>query len=135
MKRVGIALIALLCAGCADTLLGPAASKDNVAIFDEVWREFDLHYSFFGVKRIDWDSLGAHYRPLAAGASTDTELARVLGHMLDELRDVHVALTPGAERETMRQLARADTASTFFAQSVVFSRYVPSSRYTSARHT
>jgi carboxyl-terminal processing protease len=134
VRRLTLTLVLLFSAGCADAFLGPAIAKDNGAVFDEVWREFDLHYSFFGVKRINWDSLGAHYRPLAVNASTDAEFAGVLGRMLDELHDVHVALTPGLAKETMRQLARSDTASTYFAQGVVFDRYVTSSRYTSARH-
>ena len=134
MRRLGLTLALLLSVGCADAFLGPSAAKDNGALFDELWREFDLHYSYFGVKHVNWDSLGAHYRPLAVSAQTETQFASVLNRLLGELHDVHVALSTGAERESMRQLARADTASTYFVQSVVFNRYVPSSRLTSANH-
>jgi C-terminal processing protease CtpA/Prc len=134
MKRLCLALALMVSTGCADTFLGPSPAKDNGALFDEVWREFDLHYSYFAVKHINWDSLGAHYRPLALSASTETQFASVLAHMLGELHDAHVALTPGAEHATLRQLVGPDTATTYFVQSVVFNRYVPSSRYSAQRH-
>lgn len=135
MSRLCRALtLLLLCAGCADAFIGPSPAKDHGALFDELWREFDLHYSHFAVKRVNWDSLGAHYRPLAVHASTEAEFARVLASMLGELHDVHVALTPGVDGAPMRQIESADTATTYFTQSVVFSRYVPSSRYSSEGH-
>jgi C-terminal processing protease CtpA/Prc len=124
----------LLCAGCGGALLGPAPSDNYAALFDDVWRQFDLHYAQFDLRRVNWDSVGARYRPQALAARSDAELAAVLGRMLGELRDVHVSLTPFGPGSTIRSVARFDTAATNFSADVVFERYVVLSAFTNERH-
>jgi C-terminal processing protease CtpA/Prc len=99
-----------------------------------VWRAVDLHYSFFQLKKVNWDSVGAHYRPLALAASADREFAVVLSQMLRELKDVHVSITPTGTAGTTRYMAASDTARTYFAWDLVSRRYVPASRTTPGGH-
>ncbi|MEO7086783.1 MAG: S41 family peptidase [Gemmatimonadaceae bacterium] len=125
-RAIGLALGACVAVttACSDALVGPAPSTDRGAIFDEVWHQFDLHYSFFQLKKINWDSLGGVYRPEAEAASTDDQLASVIANMLAELKDVHVSLTPTGVTAPMRYLSTADTTQTFFDASVIANRYV-----------
>ncbi len=121
----------MLAAGCSGDVLGPQASADHASVFDEAWHQLDLHYSFFELKRINWDSLGAFYRPLALSAATDHEFASVLSRMLDELHDVHVSLTPTGSQGTMRYVSPSDTAPMYYSQAMVLHKYVPDAQTTS----
>ena len=75
--------------------------------------EFDLHYSFFQLKDIDWTAIGAKYRPLALAAKSDAEFALVVSNMLAELHDPHVSLTPFGAGSTMRYVSPYDTAAMY----------------------
>ncbi len=84
-----------MCAACSG-IVGPDASSTAVAEFDQVWNDFDLHYSLFDAKQIDWNEARALYRPrvlaIAADPFTDKddELSSVISTMLGTLRDDHV---------------------------------------------
>ncbi len=134
--RRGLAslLIVAAVAACGDRLLGPPPTRDQAATFDGIWRAFDLHYSFFEFKHVNWDSLGAHYRPLAIAAPTDQDFAAVMARMLAELHDVHVSITPFGPGSTLRYVSRTDTARTFFNPRLVGERYVLGMRETIGRH-
>ena len=55
--------------------------------------------------KVDWTKLRETYRPRAANARDNQELAMVIGEMLDHLEDLHVYITvdgayvPGYQRE------------------------------------
>ncbi len=135
MRALRSATFALvLCSACADSFLGPGPAQDHGAVFDELWREFDLHYSFFEFKHINWDSLGTHYRPLAVAARSNVELAGVLARMLGELDDVHVSLAPFGSSTSIRYQSRADTATTYFSPALVFARYVHAAQFNQTQH-
>ena len=122
------------CAACTDALVGPSVSTSHADLFDDVWRAVDLHYSFFEFKKVNWDSVGAHYRPLALAAPTDRVFASVLSQMLRELQDIHVSITPTGTATTTRFLAASDTARTYFTWDLVSRRYVPGSRLSTSGH-
>ena len=123
----------LSCTGCIDALLGPAPAVDRSTMFDQLWQQFDLHYSFFAYKGINWDSLGAEYRPRALAAQTNGEFASEIGAMLRELKDVHVSLTPTAA-STYGYVSAFDTITTYFNSPMIFKNYVPQSGSTSGGH-
>jgi hypothetical protein len=131
--RLAAAACALLAVACSDVLVGAPAAVDNTSLFDDLWHQFDLHYSYFGLG-VNWDSLGTHYRPLATSAATDHEFASVLAAMLAELKDVHVSLSPSGAGSTMRYLSRFDTIATYFDHTTIFQRYVPASNTTPSGH-
>lgn len=88
----------LLVAACSDGGTGPAAFNGG-ATFDAFWSTFDESYSYFEYKRIDWNALGASYRPRAARTASSDELVAVLREMAAPLRDVHVTFTsPSGEQ-------------------------------------
>jgi carboxyl-terminal processing protease len=49
-----------------------------------------LKYSYFELKKIDWNALKTKYRPRAVAAATLPQFVDVLGEMLGELHDGHV---------------------------------------------
>lgn len=87
------ALLAGLAAlGCADAVLPSEPDGDPVALFDQLWSEFDGYYSHFTIKDVDWTAVRDRYRPRVTPATTGRELFAVLSEMLGELRDGHVDL-------------------------------------------
>lgn len=125
---------AFLAAACSEVLVGAPAATDYGSLFDDLWRQVDLHYSYFAIAPVDWNKVGAQYRPLAVSAANDGEFARALAHMLAELKDVHVSITPGDGGNTMRYLSRFDTTATYFNQAAVLSQYVPAAQITPSGH-
>jgi hypothetical protein len=85
-----------LTVACFDMVAPREPGVDPAAIFDQVWGEFDRHYSLFEAKGVDWRALGEHYRPFASGS--ESELRGALCQMLDTLKDLHVTLYTPAVR-------------------------------------
>jgi hypothetical protein len=132
---VGKFIVALVCAttvacNSAD-LVGTEPSRDYGSMFDDMWSQFDLHYSDFGLKGIDWDSVGAHYRPLAVAATSDAQFASVLGQTVSQLHDLHVSVTAG---KILYRFHSPYEGSTAINESAIFGRYVSSSFTTSGGH-
>jgi hypothetical protein len=61
--------------------------------FETLWKEFDQRYSFFDVKKINWDSLYTVYRPQVTSTTSDQNLLQIMSSMLGNLKDGHVSLT------------------------------------------
>jgi hypothetical protein len=69
----------------------PAVSQEAAArAFDAIWDDMALKYSYFELKKIDWNALKTKYRPRAVAAATLPQFVDVLGEMLGELHDGHV---------------------------------------------
>ena len=77
-RRFLIGAAALVATACADPTLVAPADRSYGAMFDQLWHETDLTYSMFAVKGVNWDSVGAVYRPRAVAAQSDLAFARVL---------------------------------------------------------
>ena len=120
-RRACLALLALF--GACSLPTGPTAT-DRGAIFDQLWRDVDLHYSFFDLKKINWDSLGAVYRPRALAASTELGFADVVTQLLSELHDPHVYLF--AEGQTFMT---SGTQPTIYYPDRTLPTYVSQARY------
>jgi len=79
-----------------DVALVPNVTPNTLAPeanFEDLWKQFDLRYSFFEIKRIDWDSVYSVYRPRVTSATTYPELFKIMSDMLATLKDGHVNLT------------------------------------------
>jgi hypothetical protein len=95
LGKVGSVLLPLLpflLSGCQELILPDGPGKGPVDNFEFVWKEVDRHYSFFGLKDLDWDEIGASYRPLVTPTSTPAALFEVMAEMLGHLQDGHVRL-------------------------------------------
>src|SRR4051812_47384410 len=102
-------------AGCTTTEPVLRTGTDRAAVFDAIWSRVDRAYPYFDYKHVDWDSLGATYRPVALAAASDRDFAGVVARLLAELRDMHVSLTPEGAGSTMRYVSVSDTVDTHFS--------------------
>jgi C-terminal processing protease CtpA/Prc len=75
---------------CEYVLFGPdRASDDPFVIFDYLWEEVNLKYSYFDLKGIDWDQIRQQYRNRLQDDMSEEALFEVLADMMNELRDDH----------------------------------------------
>jgi hypothetical protein len=58
--------------------------------FDALWDDMSENYSYFELKKIDWQALKQKYRQRAVSSETLPAFVDVLGEMLGELDDGHV---------------------------------------------
>lgn len=135
--RLKLAVLVLPAAfACTEpTLTGNSAPATNAEVFDALWNEFDLRYSFFEVKGVNWDSMRVVHRPRAIAAENDAALARVLGTMIAALQDRHVFLTT-AGSAPMTLLSKTDSVpprNPFDAQ-MIDRRYLQAKRVTQGGH-
>ena len=120
--RVVIVCFALLAAACVDTFVAPDRPNTNARLFDELWSSVDLHYSFFDLKGINWDSLRTVYRPRAISATDPDALFETFDLMLQELRDPHVTITAGDVTDS-RYRGRSDTVPQYYYKYQVLKQY------------
>jgi carboxyl-terminal processing protease len=120
MKRRLVVLAVWPLLSCS-LVIGPERAKDSQALFDELWGEFDRHYSFFELKGIDWAAVRAQHLPQLKGAN-NTALLNEIAAALKVLDDVHVDLiAPGI---VIRSAPQRAFRSTSFSSQTVFSMYV-----------
>jgi hypothetical protein len=118
---------ALAAAGCRSP--SEPAATGQLAVFDQVVREFGTRYPTFAIKGIDWAALSAGYRARLTATSTDRELFTELSSLLGELRDVHVRLiTPLGTYQYLPWRDRPPNVN----DALVQSRYVSSPRRTAS---
>ena len=100
-KRYIHCLIALYCilasANCKKIAGISDPSPTPTAVFNEVWEVMNRHYSLFAVKSIKWDSIGNVYRSQLRDNMSDASLFKLIGNMLANLKDGHVALFSPAD--------------------------------------
>ncbi|MBI4716424.1 MAG: hypothetical protein HY763_01345 [Planctomycetes bacterium] len=66
------------------------------AWFEQVWSDFDRHYSHFGGKGVDWSDWRDTYEPQFREDLSDAEFLARLAPALEDLRDIHVWLFDAA---------------------------------------
>lgn len=132
MRLTAVLACTIVVACSGSDIVGPAPARDYASMFDDLWSEFDLHYSYFELKGVNWDSLGAHYRPMAVAASNDAAFGAVIGEMIGDLHDLHVSLSAGST--TYMNNLPAIPAGTVANESLLFAKYVTSAFTTSGRH-
>ena len=91
MKRIQfLFLTTILLSSCEDLLFEPdGKSNDPFTNFDYLWNEVDKKYSYFDLKRVDWDKIKMDYRSKISKGMSEDDLFKVMGDMLSELKDDH----------------------------------------------
>jgi carboxyl-terminal processing protease len=91
---IGILFGLALCS-CEDSLVNePSLKKDPVSNFELLWQDFHDYYGLFEVKKIDWDSVYAVYRPQVHEGMAEEQFYTVTTSMLAILNDAHITLFP-----------------------------------------
>ena len=78
--------------GSSGSIPAPPPTSSALDMFDALWSDFDVSYSFFDLKGIDWNDSRTRFRSQLSSTSTDSELFAVMSDMLVELEDPHVRL-------------------------------------------
>jgi hypothetical protein len=95
LKLLAVSAAMAMLSACGSLMPATAESPTSAtytAQFDAVWNTFDQQYPYFEQKKVDWNAVRARYRPAAAAATNQAELAAVVRDMLANLHDQHVAL-------------------------------------------
>ncbi len=95
MKRLRLEffLLGLTFFSCAKLLVGDEEVENTpVNNFEIFWEEMDEHYSFFELKKIDWDSVYQLYRPRIESVTSNSELRQVFEELIVSLKDGHVSM-------------------------------------------
>ena len=93
MRTFCITIIIIVFASCEKVLFEKDhASSDPLENFEYLWNEVDKKYSYFELKKIDWDQIKAEFEKRARHYMTEEQLFDLLAEMLNELRDDHVNL-------------------------------------------
>ncbi len=95
MKRVILLFLVILASGCTESLVAPKVDTSPPAVFEELWREFDMRYATFAERHVNWDSLHALYAPRITANMPDTVLLAYFDSLLSPLRDGHVSVHAG----------------------------------------
>lgn len=67
-------------------------SKDPMKNFEYLWNQCNEKYAYFELKGINWDEVKVRYAAKIYDGMSDDSLFKVLGAMLNELRDDHTNL-------------------------------------------
>ena len=79
----------ILFLSCADMIIKPADSNQNMEDFEATWKRVNDVYPFLDFKKIDWDSIYTTYHQRVLSANGD-EFYPVMNDLLAELKDGHV---------------------------------------------
>lgn len=71
--------------------VSPGKARSNGRVFDAVWHRVKREYYDTTYQGLDWNDIGARYRPRALQARDEAELYGILNEMLDLLNDAHAA--------------------------------------------
>jgi hypothetical protein len=70
---------------------------ESLKMFKQVCKDFEEHYAFFHKHSVDWNILKIAYTPKFEAELSPEEFAELLGQMLENFRDSHVAVkAPGS---------------------------------------
>lgn len=89
-KTVPIFVFALFI-NCADLIVSPSESNNNIKDFETAWNAVNLVYPLLEFKKIDWDNIYAVYRPRAEQSRGD-EIQKLIYDLLKELKDQHILI-------------------------------------------
>ncbi len=93
-QRMILFLTVFLLASCERLFFEPDKATTNaLENFEYLWNEIDKKYSYFDLKKIDWDEVRTRYRARLLSSPTNEEtFFKLLGDMMNELRDDHTNL-------------------------------------------
>ena len=102
------------------------ASADPLTNFEYLWNEVDKKYSYFDIKGIDWDAVKQRYSDSIRADMSDEELFRILGSMMNELRDDHTNLVSPFNVSVYNVALKSEPN---YYERTVLENYMPNKQY------
>ena len=65
--------------------------------FEKFWTTFKDNYAFFQLKNVDWDATYKSFRTKVNIKTSETELIKIFGEMVEPLKDGHITISKGEE--------------------------------------
>lgn len=94
MRKITIAFavitVIFVFSSCEKLVFEKETDNTPIGSFDYLWTQVNDKYAFLDYKQIDWDSIYTVYRPMVSNDISNDSLFKVLGSMMNELRDGHV---------------------------------------------
>lgn len=90
MRWAVLVLLLVSGAACEKAFFPEEPANTYEQNFEVFWTEFDRNYSFFEVKKIDWDSVHAVYLPEVLDVDSDDDFFYLLAEIANSLKDGHV---------------------------------------------
>ena len=93
MKNIFLILLLIICT----TLHGQKTIKINKSEkeFEKFWTTFKDNYAFFKLKNVDWDITYKNFKSKVNSKTTETELIKIFGEMVEPLKDGHITISKG----------------------------------------
>ena len=63
--------------------------------FEKFWTTFKDNYAFFKLKNVDWDITYKNFKSKVNSKTTETELIKIFGEMVEPLKDGHITISKG----------------------------------------
>lgn len=120
-----LACLAFSLFSCQEAILGENQKNDPINNFELLWTELDEHYSLFGVRNHNWDSIYNEFRPRITAEMSDDSLWSEMTSMLEYLDDTHTSIyDPWNKIEFVSGSTLNDEAEELFSLELIQSKYV-----------
>lgn len=128
MDRLSIFFILALVVGvsaCEQIVLGDEPSVNSVALFEQLWTDYDQHSSLIHPKQINWDSVYQVYRPQVTPLTTEAELWQIFADMIEVFDDEHTFIfNPDADESYVSGASGIERAIASFSKELIRSSYL-----------
>jgi hypothetical protein len=91
MRKISIIVLLILCLSCEKIYFKDDPSNTPESNFELFWKDFDMYYAQFGIRKVNWDSVYTAIKPQTANI-TDRQLFYLLSGVVIKLNDMHVNL-------------------------------------------
>ncbi|MDA9774499.1 S41 family peptidase [Saprospiraceae bacterium] len=120
-----IACLAVSLFSCQELILGEKETDDPENNFELLWNELDQHYSLFGVRNHNWDSIYTEFRPRITEEMSNDSLWSEITAMIDYLDDTHTSIyDPWNKIEFVSGNTLNEEAEELFSLELVQAKYV-----------
>lgn len=92
MKKFLFFILIVCLTGCEEILFKTEDSDSAEVNFESFWKNFDLHYSYFIYKNINWDSIYNQYRDKITENTTEEKLFKIFNEICPLFDDGHVQI-------------------------------------------
>jgi C-terminal processing protease CtpA/Prc len=133
IKLLILLFLTTLVTSCEDIFFEKdIASTDPYDNFEYLWKQCDEKYSYFDLKNIDWNAVKVKYNAKLYKGMSEDSLFKVMGSMLNELRDDHTNLISYFNTSAYKVRLNAPDN---FDWRIVVDNYITKNYYTSGPFT
>jgi hypothetical protein len=92
LKHLILLWLPFLFLSCNKIVHHKKAAHNATGVFNHLWNEIDIKYSFIDYKQLDWNAIKSKYQSQVYDGMEQEALFKVCANMVNELRDGHANL-------------------------------------------